>query len=136
MSHQHHLPSPPPLTRNQRHVLDILLREKTALSAYNILNHLRGQGFRAPLQVYRALEKLIDFGLVHRLESINAFVACSHPDCNNHKLVAFAICQKCGRITEFDSENIANNITKHMQIMHFQPMTTALEIRGLCKKCK
>ncbi|AQS41537.1 MAG: Ferric uptake regulator Fur family protein [Candidatus Tokpelaia hoelldobleri] len=136
MPHHHTPSSPPPLTRNQRHVLDVLLRGKTALSAYNILGQLRGQGFRAPLQVYRALEKLIDLGLVHRLESLNAFVACSHQNCNNHELVAFAICQKCGIIAEFDNENIANDITKHMQTMHFQPTTTALEIRGLCKKCK
>jgi hypothetical protein len=72
-------------------------RSERPLSAYTILDQLRDQGFRAPLQVYRALDKLVEFGLVHRLESLNAFVACRHPDCEDHETIAFMICEKCGR---------------------------------------
>jgi Fur family transcriptional regulator, zinc uptake regulator len=68
----------PNLTKNQALVLDVLSRAEQPMSAYTILDKLRDNGFRAPLQVYRALEKLLDFGLVHRLESLNSFVACSH----------------------------------------------------------
>ena len=64
------------LTRNQQLVYDALTGAKTPLSAYTLLDQLRDAGFRAPLQVYRALEKLIEIGQVHRLESINSFVAC------------------------------------------------------------
>ncbi|MCB1460156.1 MAG: transcriptional repressor, partial [Nitratireductor sp.] len=67
------------LTRNQLLVLNALVAAGGPLSAYGILDQLREEGFRAPLQVYRALEKLVDQGKVHRLESLNAFVACSHP---------------------------------------------------------
>lgn len=124
------------LTRNQRSVLKLLLEEKTALSAYTILDHLRSQGFRAPLQVYRALDKLVEMDLVHRLESINAFVACSHPRCENHALVAFAICKKCSNVTEFDDETVADNVKKRMETIHFSPQTTTLEIWGICAVCQ
>jgi Fur family zinc uptake transcriptional regulator len=69
------------LSNNERLVLDVLGRENSPKSAYMILDVLRGSGFRAPLQVYRALEKLIGMGRVHRLESLNAFIACNHISC-------------------------------------------------------
>ncbi|HSM41507.1 MAG TPA: transcriptional repressor, partial [Afifellaceae bacterium] len=65
-------------------VFDTLLAADGPLSAYDILDRLRDKGFRAPLQVYRALDKLLALGLVHRLESLNAFIACAHPDCEGH----------------------------------------------------
>lgn len=123
------------LTRNQRLVFDALTQAKSPLSAYTILDQLRDKGFRAPLQVYRALEQLIALDVVHRLESINAFVACSHPACEDHGLVAFAICSNCGNVTEFSDDAIRHNIKAHMQMLHFQTQTTTLEIRGLCATC-
>ena len=69
------------LTKNQTLVMGALSQAKGPLSAYTILDELRDDGFRAPLQVYRALEKLVELGLVHRLESLNAFVACQHTSC-------------------------------------------------------
>ncbi|MGO7302192.1 transcriptional repressor, partial [Rhizobium ruizarguesonis] len=64
---------------------------------------LRDHGFRAPLQLYRALDKLLEYGFVHRLESINSFFACAHPgdDCHSHGIFAFAICESCGQVMEF-----------------------------------
>jgi Fur family zinc uptake transcriptional regulator len=124
------------LTRNQRHVLDLLLEEKTALSAYAMLDHLRAKGFRAPLQIYRALEKLVALGLVHRLESMNAFIACSHPECEDHGLAAFAICKTCGNITEFNDAAVADDVKKRMKTIDFRPQSTTLEIRGTCALCQ
>ncbi|MCC2112772.1 MAG: transcriptional repressor, partial [Hyphomicrobiales bacterium] len=98
------------LTRNQALVHGVLSRADGPLSAYEILDRLREQGFRAPLQVYRALDKLIAFGLVHRLESLNAFVACSHPECEAKETTAFAICDKCGCVTEFADARIADDL--------------------------
>ena len=66
------------LTKKQTLVMDLLKTNKVPLSAYDILDKLHDFGFRAPLQVYRALDKLIELGLVHRLETLNAFVACQH----------------------------------------------------------
>lgn len=66
------------LTKNQGLVLSVLESSGQPLSAYTILDRLRGQGLKAPLQVYRALDKLLEHGRVHRLESMNAFVVCCH----------------------------------------------------------
>ena len=64
------------LTKNQQLVLTILNKADMPLSAYSILDGLREFGFKAPLQVYRALDRLIELGKVHRIESMNAFIAC------------------------------------------------------------
>jgi len=69
------------LTRNQTLVQSTLLESESPMSAYQILDSLKAHGLNAPLQVYRALDKLVHLGLVHRLESINAFVACQQHDC-------------------------------------------------------
>ena len=84
----------PDLTRNQSLVFNALTRAPGPLSAYSLLDQLRDKGLRAPLQVYRALDKLVAFGMVHRLESLNAFVACRHPDCETHENIAFTICEE------------------------------------------
>ncbi len=91
------------LTRNQSLVFNALVESDGPLSAYTLLDRLREHGFRAPLQVYRALDKLVEFGMVHRLESLNAFVACAHPHdgCSGHGTVAFMICNTCGHVTSF-----------------------------------
>ena len=88
MAHAH-----PDLTKNQALVFGKLSDASGPLTAYALLDNLRENGFRAPLQVYRALDKLVDYGLVHRLESLNAFVACRHKGCADHKTAAFAICE-------------------------------------------
>jgi Fur family zinc uptake transcriptional regulator len=68
----------PVLTANQQLVSAALTEAEVPQSAYAILERLQGKGIKAPLQVYRALEKPINFGLVHRLEILNAFVVCDH----------------------------------------------------------
>ncbi len=133
--HHHHDHPAPDLTRNQTLVFDALSRAEGPLSAYMILDQLRGDGFRAPLQVYRALEKLLEYGLVHRLESLNAFVACAHPQCHQEGLIAFAICEKCGQVTEF-ADPVIDNLVDAWSVQHgFRPRKTTLELRGRCEKC-
>lgn len=131
---------PPPLTKNQSLVLDVLTRSDQPVSAYTILDRLRDHGFRAPLQVYRALDKLTEAGLVHRLESINAFVACAHrhADCcggHDHGTVAFAICTGCGQVSEFHDREVDLRLESWAKGRHFQPRKTTIEIRGLCGNC-
>jgi Fur family zinc uptake transcriptional regulator len=129
----------PPLTKNQNLVYDALTKAAAPLSAYGILDKLRDHGFRAPLQVYRALEKLLEFGLVHRLESINAFVACSHAnsDCcsHSHASVAFAICSACGKTSEFHSHDVDHRLEEWAKNHGFKAEKTTIEIRGLCAEC-
>ncbi|PYE87669.1 Fur family transcriptional regulator [Phyllobacterium leguminum] len=123
------------LTRNQTLVFDALAKAAGPLSAYTILDKLRDDGFRAPLQVYRALDKLVDFGMVHRLESLNAFVACAHPHCGQHGLIAFAICEKCGHVSEFSNDVIEDQVRGWAAANGFKPSKTTVEIRGNCAKC-
>ncbi|MGQ2907918.1 MAG: Fur family transcriptional regulator [Aliihoeflea sp.] len=123
------------LTKNQEMVLGALSAADGPLSAYTILDRLRDRGFRAPLQVYRALEKLLDYGLVHRLESINAFVACAHPHCHGHGSIAFAICEKCGQVEEFSDATVQSRLGDWSRDHGFKPSKTAIEIRGTCATC-
>ena len=126
------------LTKNQALVLGVLKAATSPKSAYDILDDLRGDGFRAPLQVYRALEKLTEFGLVHRLESLNAFVACTDPhdhEAHEHGITAFAICEDCGTVTEFHDQGIEGRLHAWQSAEHFKPEKTTIEIRGHCKDC-
>ena len=121
------------MTRNQSLVLGQLSRADGPLSAYTILDQLRGDGFRAPLQVYRALEKLIADGHVHRLESLNAFVACSQANCcDTHATVAFAICEKCGHVAEISDSDLDSRLNELAGKSGFQLKTSVVELRGLC----
>ena len=123
------------LTRNQSLVLDALAGSVGPLSAYSILDRLRGQGLRAPLQVYRALDKLIELGLVHRLESLNAFVACCQPGCETHGTTAFAICDQCGHVAEFANEEVTELLESWASGERFKLSKTTIELRGLCRTC-
>ena len=127
------------LTRNQALVFRVLEGSEAPLSAYSILDQLREDGLRAPLQVYRALEKLVDFGLVHRLESLNAFVACNHPSGpeagESHGTVAFAICEKCDNVAEFADPDFVERLRGWAKAEGFEPHSTIIELRGLCEGC-
>ncbi|WP_421854040.1 transcriptional repressor [Oricola sp.] len=123
------------LTRNQALVLKTLEAAGGPLTAYNILDRLTDEGLRAPPQVYRALEKLLACGTVHRLESLNAFVACSHPGCQEHATVAFTICEDCGQVTELADGGLASTLRKLTSSTGFSPRKTTIEIRGLCDSC-
>ena len=105
------------LTKNQELVYDALTDAKGPLSAYAILDGLREHGIRAPLQVYRALDKLLEFGLVHRLESLNSFVACSHPECDSR-------------------ETIAGQLQSLADLDHFALKAATVELRGFCQACQ
>ena len=126
---------PATLTRNQALVLNALTVADGPLSAYAILERLRDQGLRAPLQVYRALGKLLDLGVVHRLESLNAFVACRCPDCDSHQVAAFAICENCGGVAEFADSRIADSLYRRVRADGFRPSRTVIELRGRCAAC-
>ncbi|QRM56950.1 Fur family transcriptional regulator [Sinorhizobium sp. BG8] len=127
------------LTKNQGLVLGVLSHAEAPLSAYTILDKLRDDGMRAPLQVYRALDKLVDLGLVHRLESINAFVACAHQHegcCSHgHGLTAFTICETCGKVTEFHDPVIEERLKNFARDSNFLSGKTTIEIRGHCSGC-
>lgn len=125
------------LTKNQALVLAELRSANAPLTAYVLLDRLRDQGFRAPLQVYRALEKLLEGGIVHRLESINAFMACAQDahDGHHHGVAAFAICETCGQVDEFADHLIDDRLTVWTKTNGFRPHKTSVELRGTCAAC-
>ncbi|MGI9374306.1 MAG: Fur family transcriptional regulator [Hyphomicrobiales bacterium] len=123
------------LTKNQELVLGALTGADAPLSAYAILDKLRDDGLKAPLQVYRALEKLTESGLVHKVESLNSFVACAHPECHSANLIAFAICEKCGDVSEFSDTDIEDKLAHWWKSNRFTPSTMTLELRGACESC-
>jgi Fur family zinc uptake transcriptional regulator len=130
-----HVHGHPDLTRNQSLVYGALEAAGGPLSAYTILDQLRADGFRAPLQVYRALEKLLEIGIVHRLESLNAFVACRRKDCDSHATVAFAICDKCGQVTEVADDSLAAHLAQMAREAGFALTKSTVELRGVCASC-
>lgn len=122
------------LTRNQTLVLEALEGAEGPLSAYAILDLLRGEGLRAPLQVYRALEKLVEQGRAHRLESLNAWVACSH----RHRpggLAVFAICSDCGDVAEFQDAAVKDLLETRATGLSFRMDHTTIELHGKCSAC-
>ena len=111
------------LTKHQSLVLNALAREEAPASAYTLLDQLRGEGLRAPQQIYRALDKLIEYGLVHRVESLNSYVACAHPHDHQHGLVVFAICDQCGHVNEFPDQTVERRLKNWSKSM--APVTSA-----------
>ncbi len=124
------------LTKNQSLVMGALSEANAPLSAYTILDRLRDHGFRAPLQVYRALDKLVEFGMVHRLESLNAFVACRHPECDAHEIIAFAICDTCGQVAELSDDSLTRRLKTLAKETGFLSKKTTIELRGICQVCQ
>lgn len=123
------------LTRNQTLVLDKLSKAEQPMSAYTLLDELRPDGLKAPLQVYRALDKLVAQGRVHRLESMSAFVACQDPDCHVHAATVFMICEKCGRVSETVDAAVARSLTSLARKENFGVEKMSIELRGNCGKC-
>lgn len=124
------------LTKNQACVLEKLETAGGPLSAYTLLDQLREKGFRAPLQVYRALDALMKSGLVHRLESLNSFVACAEPHDHSDGMTAFAICDICGQVTEFSDHDVGHQLDDWIRSTGFASKKAVIEFRGTCAKCQ
>lgn len=121
------------LTPVRRRVLEILLREHQALGAYDILDVLRAEGLGSqPPVAYRALDFLVKHGFAHRIEKLNAFVACTHP--GEDHAPAFLICRDCNGVAEAQSARVALDDTARASGFAIERAT--LEFEGLCPKCQ
>lgn len=124
------------LTSMRRRVLEALLASHQPLGAYELIDHLAARGGRpAPITIYRALDFLREQGLVHRIESRNAFIGCvqNHSD---RDPVVFLICERCGAVGEAASAAVANTIKTASRAAGFTPKTPVIEISGICAHCK
>ena len=105
------------------------------LTAYQVLDAVREQGITAPPTVYRALNRLVEEGLAHRVESINAYVACSHKH-HADGAVLFAICENCGTVEEIDDPGAVARLRGDAEADGFVVERVTAEIRGICGPCR
>jgi Fur family zinc uptake transcriptional regulator len=123
------------LTPLRQRVLELVWSSHQPIGAYAVLDQLKGDGrSAAPPTVYRALEFLLERGLVHRIESLNAFVGCPEPG-GNHP-VQFLICRKCGTAAEFDDRRVADAVGKSAAERGFTLESRIIELSGLCLHCQ
>ena len=124
------------LSKNQQIVLNLIEKAKGPLKAYSILYNVQKKGIKAPLQVYRALEKLIKIGKIHKIESKNAFIACNNSDCEISNATAFSICDNCEKVKEIKNSNLSKYLSNFHDNTGMKYKKYNLEFFGLCKKCK
>ena len=124
------------LTRNQEIVLNLLENSGEPLKAYTILSDTQKKGIKAPTQVYRALDKLIEIGKVHKIESKNAFVACKNSNCTISNATAFSICDGCEKVTEIINTKLSKFLSNFKDDAGKEYQKYNLEFYGICKKCK
>ena len=118
----------------RRKVLELLLKSDRALGAYELLDFLREVGFKPqPPVAYRALEFLIKYGFAHKVEHLNAFVACIHP--GKEHSPAFMICRSCDSVSEMDTLRSNSMITENLISQGFKVEEAVIEARGLCEAC-
>ncbi|ADC62495.1 Fur family transcriptional regulator [Allochromatium vinosum] len=122
------------LTAQRRRVLSILCAAERPLGAYEILESMReGARALAPPTVYRALDFLLEQGLAHKIESLHAFVGCTHPE--HPHASQFLICAECGRVTELEDAAITRSLTLAASETGFRPSRPVVELIGTCADC-
>jgi Fur family zinc uptake transcriptional regulator len=119
---------------NHRRVYAHLRKAGAPLTAYQILEAMRGDGFRAPVTIYRALQRLMSEGRVHRVESLNAFVPCCDPD-RGHGEPVFAICRDCGAVREIMQAEVLDRLRKVAATIGFSVEQASVELKGRCSDC-
>ncbi|MGB5445876.1 MAG: Fur family transcriptional regulator [Psychromonas sp.] len=127
-------------SRNQRftalrkRIFELVWQQHKPIRAYDILERLQQDGRAAPPTVYRALDFLLELGLIHRIESMNAFVGCSTPGQKHEG--QFFICNNCGAFVELHSTPINSAISHSARDSGFEIQQRTIEIMGLCPECK
>ena len=123
------------LTEIRREVLELIWQGHEPVGAYHVLDALRRRHpGAAPPTVYRALEFLIAHGLIHRIESLNAYVGCSRPE--GPHASQFLICDRCGATAELDDAGIASAVSRRAGDLGFAVAQQTIEVRGHCPRCR
>lgn len=119
----------------RRRVLEIMLSEHRAMGAYDILDILRDEGLGSqPPVVYRALDFLVSHGFAHKIERLNAFIACTHP--GGGHTPAFLICRNCDAVAEAHTEPSRGFLGRAATETGFVIEQAVIEALGLCPNCK
>ena len=122
------------LTELRRKVLELVWSNHAPVKAYEILEHMHKENPKtAPPTVYRALEFLMDARLVHKIESLNAYVGCGDP--SEPHIGQFFICEVCGAVAEINAPNITRLLNQEAHELGFQCLRQVVEIKGQCPDC-
>ncbi|MEM7018484.1 MAG: Fur family transcriptional regulator [Pseudomonadota bacterium] len=124
------------LTALRRQVLELIWQNHKPLGAYAILEALQHAQERraAPPTVYRALDFLLENGLIHRLDSLNAYIGCPHPE--HAHIGQFMICLSCENVMELDTPTITKSVREHAESLGFKVQQQTIEIAGQCAQCQ
>jgi Fur family zinc uptake transcriptional regulator len=121
------------LTETRRKVFELVIKAGQPIGAYRLLEAMQDKGSRVmPPTVYRALNFLQGKGLVHRIESLNAFVACTP---SGHEHGQFLICSECGRTEELADESVSAMMRERAKSRGFTLTQPMIELKGLCADC-
>lgn len=124
------------LTQLRRRVFELIATATKPVKAYDLMEKVRahGEGPAAPPTVYRALDFLMLNGFVHKLETLNAYVPCPHPEAGQHGS-QFLICEQCQDTLELDAEDISRRLHDQARAQGFAPNRHIVEVYGLCQRC-
>jgi Fur family zinc uptake transcriptional regulator len=123
------------LTPIRRRVLELIWARHAPIGAYDILGALKkGEGALAPPTVYRALEFLLEAGLIHRVDALNAFIGCESPEQVHAGLLL--VCSTCSRVEEIDDPSFARLLAQKAKNAGFVAQAQSLEIKGQCTDCR
>ena len=127
------------LTELRRKVLGLVLESKTPTGAYDLLDRLRTlHKGAAPPTVYRALDFLLEQGLIHKVERLSAFIGCVHrneDDHDHHHAAQFLICNRCGQVTELEDARIGSVLVEAAHENGFRLANSIVEAEGVCASC-
>ena len=122
------------LTKNQKIVFNLLQSAAGPLKAYSILDKLKKEGLKSPLQIYRALDKLVELGKIHKIESKNSFIVCNNSNCASNTI--FTICERCENVKEVKDNSLSEGVRELVQMNRMNVTRFNLEFFVLCKSCK
>lgn len=123
------------LTKIRQQVLEIIWAQHNPIGAYDILQKLQKAGHKpAPPTAYRALEFLVSAKLIHRVESLNAYIGCPSP--NDVHQCQFYICTDCGHVAEVNDSAVSDTLSAGASELGFTSQQTVIEVHGVCKNCQ
>lgn len=124
------------MTALRRQVLELVLRHDGVVKAYQVLADLQQErgGQAAPPTVYRALDFLVEQGLLHRVEALNGYIVCDHFGCEHDSL--FLVCRDCGAICELDAASSLSSLASATAKVGFELQAQNLVLTGTCQRCR
>ena len=122
------------LTDIRRRVLEMIWAGHKAVKAYDLISRFDADGSTKPPTIYRALDFLQEQGLVHKIQTLNAYVGCAEQV--GHGVCHFFICESCGNVSEIPSKTLANTVKSDADELGFKVSSQTVEITGQCQQCR